>query len=46
MEGYTGVVVELVKAKANLDLQDEVCDMAMLYHVSIATVHTTMYMYL
>ena len=23
---HTGVVVELVKAKANLDLQDEVCD--------------------
>ena len=23
--GYTEVVVELVKAKANLDLQDEVC---------------------
>ena len=26
MEGYTGVVVELMKAKPNLDLQDEVCD--------------------
>ena len=25
-EGYTGVVVELVKARANFDLQDEVCD--------------------
>ena len=25
-EGYAGVVVELVKAKANLDLQDKVCD--------------------
>ena len=25
-EGHTGVVVELVKAKANLDLQDQVCD--------------------
>ena len=24
-EGYTEVVVELVKAKANLDLQDNVC---------------------
>ena len=24
-EGHTKVVVELVKAKANLDLQDEVC---------------------
>ena len=24
-EGYTEVVVELVKAKANFDLQDEVC---------------------
>ena len=24
-EGYTKVVVELVKAKANLDLQDKVC---------------------
>ena len=23
--GYTGIVVELVKARANLDLQDEVC---------------------
>ena len=25
-EGYTEVVVELVKARANLDLQDKVCD--------------------
>ena len=24
--GYTEVVVELVKARANLDLQDKVCD--------------------
>ena len=24
-EGYTEVVVELVKARANLDLQDKVC---------------------
>ena len=24
-KGYTEVVVELVKAKANLDLQDKVC---------------------
>ena len=24
-EDYTGVVVELVKARANLDLQDKVC---------------------
>ena len=25
-EGHTKVVVELVKARANLDLQDKVCD--------------------
>ena len=24
--GYTGIVVELVKARANLDLQEKVCD--------------------
>ena len=24
-EGHTGVVVELMKARANLDLQDKVC---------------------